>query len=292
MSAEGRSADPATSHDTPTETTRTEAERSAERQGPDGITIVTWTVLVVFVFTLVGFLLLATGRLNQFAWWTNGAAEVDAGLLLQDGTADLQTDIPALDAEVAPLGSGGTNQYTVDPLFQGFYDRYGGVTGLGLPISPLLVVNGREVQWFERARLEYWPEFSGTDNVVQAGRLGVELTSGRSFPQQAFFVSRPDLRFFPETGHAVGGAFLRYWNERGGLWRFGFPISDELDEMLDDGRIYRVQYFERARLEYHPEARGTPYEVQIGLLGRALYLNEGWPAAIPVAPQPTMVPLP
>ena len=33
---------------------------------------------------------------------------------------------------------------------------------------------------------------------------------------------------------------------------------------------FRVQYFERARFEYHPENAGTPYEVLLGQFGRAL----------------------
>ncbi|HET8630995.1 MAG TPA: hypothetical protein VFL91_26545 [Thermomicrobiales bacterium] len=40
-----------------------------------------------------------------------------------------------------------------------------------------------------------------------------------------------------------------------------------------NGQTYRVQYFERARFEYHPENAGTPYEVLLGLLGREQYLT-------------------
>jgi hypothetical protein len=32
-----------------------------------------------------------------------------------------------------------------------------------------------------------------------------------------------------------------------------------------------VQYFERARFEYHPEAAGTPGEITLGLLGAEIY---------------------
>jgi hypothetical protein len=37
-----------------------------------------------------------------------------------------------------------------------------------------------------------------------------------------------------------------------------------------------VQYFQRARFEYHPEHAGTPYEVQLGLLGDQLLQQQGW----------------
>ena len=66
----------------------------------------------------------------------------------------------------------------------------------------------------------------------------------------------PDLAalYFPATGHNLTGGFLRAWWERGQVALFGYPISEELTE---DGRT--VQYFERARLEYHPDQQGTPY---------------------------------
>ena len=34
----------------------------------------------------------------------------------------------------------------------------------------------------------------------------------------------------------------------------------------DYGKIYTVQYFERARFEYHPEEKDPNYQVQLGLL--------------------------
>ncbi|GAB4206230.1 MAG: hypothetical protein OHK0022_33080 [Roseiflexaceae bacterium] len=181
--------------------------------------------------------------------------------------------------------------YSVGAMFREHYDRYGGQVVFGLPISNPIEVNGRTVQWFERARLEQWPEFTGTPYAVQGGRVGVEFTTGMNFPNQIFFVSRPGLRFFRETGHAVRDRFLSFWEQNGGLLVFGYPISDEVQERLPDGQIRAVQYFERARLELHADKAGTPNEVQVGLLGRGLYLNESRPQIIaPV--QPTPVPMP
>lgn len=199
---------------------------------------------------------------------------------------------PMIDpaAQVPPIGAPPGPPPSVSPLFEGFYVARGGQQLLGLPLTPPMVVNGREIQWFERARVEHWPEHVGTPYEVQLGRLGVEFTQSRAFAQQGFFVSTPELRYFPETGHAVGGAFLRFWEANGGLDNFGLPISEEFDEVLPDGLTYRVQYFERVRLEYHPQYAGTPYEVQLGLLGRALLSNEARPSTI--QPVPTQVPLP
>ncbi len=73
---------------------------------------------------------------------------------------------------------------------------------------------------------------------------------------------------FAETGQCVSDPFLTYWREHGGLAINGYPLSDQHPEVLEDGKIYQVQYFERARFELHPENAGTPYEVLLGLLGR------------------------
>jgi hypothetical protein len=64
----------------------------------------------------------------------------------------------------------------------------------------------------------------------------------------------PDATLFTATGKRVGGLFLRYWQTRGGLQQFGYPISEEFTERSKlDGKLYTVQYFERAEFEYHPE---------------------------------------
>jgi hypothetical protein len=43
-----------------------------------------------------------------------------------------------------------------------------------------------------------------------------------------------------------------------------------LDVTPGDSPVY-VQYFERARLEYHPQSAGTGYEVQLTPLGLELF---------------------
>ena len=45
--------------------------------------------------------------------------------------------------------------------FLDFFDRNGGVSRFGQPISGFEVYNGRIVQYFERARVEWYPELSG-----------------------------------------------------------------------------------------------------------------------------------
>lgn len=78
-----------------------------------------------------------------------------------------------------------------------------------------------------------------------------------------------ELTYFPSTGHALAGAFKRFWVKQGGAVTFGLPISEPFVERNpDNGVDYLTQYFERARLEYHPELAGKPGEVQPAGLGR------------------------
>jgi hypothetical protein len=74
-------------------------------------------------------------------------------------------------------------------------------------------------------------------------------------------------RYFPETRHNVLPQFLSYWEAHGGLPVYGYPISEPFEEVsATDGKLYTVQYFERNRLEWHPELP-DPHKVSLGLLG-------------------------
>src|SRR5947209_6237054 len=74
-------------------------------------------------------------------------------------------------------------------------------------------------------------------------------------------------RVFAETGKAVCGRFLEYWSAHGGLAQQGFPISQTRSEASDtDGKVYAVQYFERAVFELHPDNL-PPNDVLLSLLG-------------------------
>lgn len=244
-------------------------------------------LLVGLISLLVLALLLSSRGLIRLPRF--GAATVPTRPLLLAPTPVATPPAGGLDAP-AERAVDGASVPPIAPRFTAAYEAHGGVPILGLPIAAAELMDGREVQWFERARLEYWPEFAGTAYEVQLGLLGVEYTQGRQFARQQPFVSTPELRYFSETGHGLGGVFLGFWERNGGLDTFGLPISEEFDEVMPDGHAYRVQYFERARLEYHPEFAGTPAEVQPGLLGSALYRNEPRPTT--VQPVPTPAPLP
>jgi hypothetical protein len=91
-----------------------------------------------------------------------------------------------------------------------------------------------------------------------------------------YTISRERLteRCFRETYYCVHGAFFERW-EQHGLAGNGYPISPAYTRTLEDGKVYLVQYFERARFEYHPENAGTPYEVLLGQFGRQILAESG-----------------
>jgi hypothetical protein len=106
---------------------------------------------------------------------------------------------------------------------------------------------------------------------VLLGLLGRQVVAGRAFPTISAFPSAADRWYVPETAHSLSGRFLQYWQTTGGLALYGYPISEPLTEpSATDGKPYTVQYFERARFEYHPENK-PPFDVLLGLLGRQLY---------------------
>ncbi len=81
-------------------------------------------------------------------------------------------------------------------------------------------------------------------------------------------------RYFEQTGHTLKGAFGQYWQAQGGLAIFGYPISEEFIERSADGRERTVQYFQRHRLELHPENQ-PPYNVQLTRLGDVILQQQG-----------------
>ena len=79
--------------------------------------------------------------------------------------------------------------------------------------------------------------------------------------------SAGDLQYFPETGHNVRGEFLNFYNSAPNpLLVFGYPITEELQSL--DGNW--VQYFQRARFEFHAELPAGQ-RIQLTSLGTVLY---------------------
>ena len=153
--------------------------------------------------------------------------------------------------------------------FHDYWLATGGLAQHGFPLTAEVserLEDGRDytVQYFERSRLELHPEVAAP-NDMQLGQFG------RHFhPADPPAAADPGGVYFPETGHNVSRpSFIGHWTANGGLARFGYPLSEEFTERLEDGKEYRVQYFERARLEWHPE-NVDPYKVLIGQFGRRI----------------------
>jgi len=158
--------------------------------------------------------------------------------------------------------------FTVADNFLRYWERYGGLATFGYPISSEIQENGFTTQYFERARFELHPGAWPERYDVLLGLLGRMVTGTRT-NEPAFrpvtAVSDTSCTFYPETGNRLCFGFRDFWQNHGGLEILGYPISEEF---VENG--YTVQYFERQRLEYHPE-NPDPWTVLGGLLGRQVW---------------------
>jgi hypothetical protein len=179
-------------------------------------------------------------------------------------------------------------RHNLSGVFKQYWEANGGLAQFGYPwTEPFREFNPADgkvylVQYFERNRFEYHPEYKGTKYEVLLGLLGNQLTETRRNNGEGAFKRFEDMKYpggvyFPETGHNLRNSFKTYWEANGGLAIYGYPISEEFQEVNpDDGKTYVVQYFERNRFEYHPENTGTRYEVLLGLLGNTVLKQKGW----------------
>lgn len=175
-------------------------------------------------------------------------------------------------------------RYCISGPIKRFWETHGGLAVFGYPLTPLQseTVEGQSVQlqWFERHRFELRPELPWPA-TVQLGRLGADHLArlGRVWQAPPEAAPRAECRFFAETRRNLCGGFFAAWRAAGiendglrgiseaeSLALFGLPLTDEQDETLADGRSYRVQWFERARMEFHPE-NPPASQVLLGLLG-------------------------
>ncbi|HET8631554.1 MAG TPA: hypothetical protein VFL91_29375, partial [Thermomicrobiales bacterium] len=115
--------------------------------------------------------------------------------------------------------------------------------------------------------------------VAFLGRPAAPARAVGLLPLDRGAAASPPLTF-PETGFAVDGAFAQFWAQHGGLRRFGYPLSPAVRDPRSGGLL--VQYFERARFEYHPE-NPPAYQVELTLLGAAALGDRPERGAPPVA---------
>ncbi len=169
---------------------------------------------------------------------------------------------------------------TLDELFRRYWHANGGEAVFGQALS--VVFNEAEktggesvpVQYYEYSRFEYRPqsETEGAQAGITLGKLGLEVPV-MGMPAGAL----PDglrgmvrVREGAPVGQIMPAAFYNVWQVSGAETVQGHAISPVLVETLPNGAIIYVQYFERARFEYHPNQAGT-VEIQRTPLGTWLF---------------------
>ncbi|MBX6342721.1 MAG: terpene cyclase/mutase family protein, partial [Thermomicrobiaceae bacterium] len=211
----------------------------------------------------------------------------------QDNLLATAQAVPALELKPLPIqpgpgfGRGGPLQLAMQPArpktgcdyftktehnvcagFRAYWQHFGGLPNFGYPLTEEFVdpATGLTVQYFERARFEWHPGAWPARYDVLLDRLGAELTRQRAATDPAFQPhaesANPSCVYVAVTRHNLCAGFRAYWERFGGLPVFGYPISDAF---VQDGMV--VQYFERARFEWHPGAWPERYDVLLGRLG-------------------------
>jgi hypothetical protein len=91
-----------------------------------------------------------------------------------------------------------------------------------------------------------------------------------------------EQRCFTETNQCISGPIRSYWERNGGLSVFGFPITPQSQESVENV-VLQVQWFERDRIEIQPDG-----SVTAGRLGveRLAQLGTPWQQG-PNSPAPT-----
>jgi hypothetical protein len=182
---------------------------------------------------------------------------------------------------------------TVCDKFLRYWSEHGGLPQQGYPISDELrevsEADGRTytVQYFERAVFELHDEYVPPNDVLLSllGTFRYKSKYPSGAPRQTPNTSTGSV-LFRETGKRLGGKFLQYWQTHGGLAQQGYPISDEfMERSALNGIEYRVQYFERAVFEYHPE-NPPPHDVLLSQLGTFRYW-EKYGTVATLTPSPT-----
>ncbi len=194
----------------------------------------------------------------------------------------LMLSMTAMPAMRSAAQTNSMNGHSVAADFLSYWNAHGGLPINGLPITDesnqVSLTNGKSyaTQWFERARYERHPENQAPYNVL-LGLLGTNQAEGRSFDVASDTSNTSSHMYFAQTKHSLSdspGPFMTYWTTNGGLAQFGYPLSEQIQEVSTDGKTYDVQYFERQRFEFHPEQAQAQYKVLLGLLGVQQYKQQ------------------
>jgi lipoprotein-anchoring transpeptidase ErfK/SrfK len=216
--------------------------------------------------TGTGQLVVSAARWRAHRWRLAALPRLALGLLLAISLLASVTTTAGASHDVGPdrVYFSQTGHY-LSYSFLDYWHHHGDVEILGYPVTEEFTdpTTGLTTQYFERAVLQWHPD-APAGWTVQLARLGAGIAANRTDAAFTRVDAATDssCRYFDETGHRLCNGFKDYWTDNGGLPVFGYPLSEEFSE---NGMT--VQYFERARFEWHPENAGTPYVVLLGRLG-------------------------
>lgn len=184
--------------------------------------------------------------------------------------------------------------------FLSYWQAHGGLAVFGYPLTTERTEEARTVQYLERVRFEYVPENAPPYDVL-LGRIGAEVMEQQGLnwrEMPAGDGAAEGCLYFEQTNHNIcnqlgtqGIGFLNYWQSNGlefdgqpghshaeSLALFGLPLTEPYDYAVE-GKTVQVQWFERARFEWHPD-NPAGSRVLLGRLGAEL-LGEQIPPAQP-----------
>jgi hypothetical protein len=160
----------------------------------------------------------------------------------------------------------------IDPQFVQAWQRGGGLRDYGYPMAAATPMRQGtqtfDAQLFERARIEIHRD-TGANTQVLLGRIGADVMANQGL-QYDVAPANPECTYIPETQHNICGSFLQYWQgtstrQMSSLQRWGYPLSEAQQMVLEDGSEVIAQWFERGRFELHAES--SPPQIMVTRLG-------------------------
>ena len=137
--------------------------------------------------------------------------------------------------------------HNIHGAFWNFYNAHNGPENFGPPLTEAFLEKGFVVQYFQKARFEFRPEFPEPYRV-QLALLGMQYGITDP-PIRSSVIPRADdsnYAYFPATGLLVPTTLKKYFDAHGGWELFGYPVSN----IRYEGK-YFTQYFQRSRLEWY-----------------------------------------
>ena len=238
-----------------------------------------------------------TGRLVQSQYLRAQPGYRYEIIVPQPGDSDEQAQLvvtpvsPQLQARPTPTRVFTETGHYLDGRLGEYWEQTGGLPVFGYPLNDDHLERTPEgafvTQVFERNRFEYHPEREAPYDVL-LGRLGAERLEqlGRNWLRE--WQPRPigsdcEALYAEITEFALCEPFRSYYHAHGlefdgspgfshaeSLALLGFPMTQAQMETNAAGDRVLTQWFERARLEYHPR-NPRPFQVLQGRLGAELY---------------------